>query len=165
MSNLTRRSLLSTTALASVTVLVQGCKGLTAQQVATNVINIFQTAVTAITALLAQLGISVPVSILSLVAKIQGIATNVVAGIDTIAASGFVQQALALFQQIVPLATAAMGGSLPSVIVSGVDVVLRAFAWLMQTLGVGAPTTAASAPVEDPTVILSSLNRVIAAAR
>lgn len=163
MTSTSRRRLLSGTALAGAALLA-ACNGLTAQQVADNVITMFQTAVTATTAFLSQMGVAVPPTIVALVTKMQTIAANVVSTISAVAASGYVQDALSIFNQIVALATSAAGGNLPGVVVNAVKVVMEAFAWMESALGIGSASARVGAASADPAVILQQLNQIIAAA-
>lgn len=159
----TRRRLLSVAGLAAGVVALTGCAGMTAQQVAANVVNMFQTAVTTVTAFLSQMGIAVPANILALVAKMQSVAQQVVAGITAVAASGAVQQAFTLFTQVTGAVTAVFAGNVPGFVSGAINAITTAFKWIYQALGL--PTTSAmgaAAPM-DPNAILNNLRSIIAA--
>jgi len=160
-----RRGVFKAIAAGSAVVALAGCNGMTAQAVAGDVITMFQAASQAITSFLSQMGIAVPASVVAFIAKIQAVAAQVVAGINTLAASGFVQEAYGYFQSIVALVSTAFGGTLPGIVASAVGVVMQAFSWLMSALGVAKPAALARANApSDPNVIINNLHVIIARA-
>lgn len=166
-----RRRLFSLAAAGGAVLALAGCNGMTVQQISQTVVTMFSTAATTVTAFLAQLGVAVPANIVALAAKIQGIAQQVVAGITAAAASGFVQQAFALFQQVTGAVTSLFAGNLPSFVVNAISAITSAFAWLENALGIAPAPASASLrrtgvpAAGDANTILANLNQIIAGVR